>query len=176
MKTLLRVALCVFLLNVWLPSAIANSNDCQSKGKATVVFDVTNGLGEGVGETKSALLTVESFLNIVTNQESRRKFRFAKGMWSADKIPYGRYTLRVRVTASHRPNGPLMCVIHSSMSKCRHDLERSALQQPSIGLPIALRQSLRSRESSFMSFRFRMRTERTFQRNSKRARPATSHT
>jgi len=92
MRTLLRVALYVFLLNLWLPSAVANSNDCRSKGKATIMFDVTNGVDLKVGSSK---LTVESFLNVATNQELRRKFRYIKGTWTADKIPYGRYTLKV---------------------------------------------------------------------------------
>ena len=93
MKNLLRIALCSFLMSLPPLSAAANSNRCESKGTATVVFDVTNGLGTKVGNSD---IRIESFRNTGTGLESRRKFRYAKGMWSADKIPYGSYILRAR--------------------------------------------------------------------------------
>ena len=93
MKNLILVALYSVLMSLSPLSAVANSNGCQSKGEATVVFTVTNGLGTKVGNID---IKIESFRNTGTGQESRRKFRLAKGMWAADKIPYGSYILRVR--------------------------------------------------------------------------------
>lgn len=93
MTSVLRVAFHLLIVSLCLPFAIASSRSCQGKGDATVVFDVTDGLGTKVG---GGDVKVESFLNVDTGQDFRQKFLYAKGMWSANKIQYGRYKIRVR--------------------------------------------------------------------------------